>query len=126
MPERGTPLLWQGEADATPRLGLKALASERRLQALGGSLLLLVLMMVILLLASSPGLLPRVYALWPEQVLALGGLSWLTTGLTVVVLFLVVLGLCGRRRRLCPIIFIDQNGGGCCRKFLLFRLLIFF
>jgi hypothetical protein len=96
LPERGTPLAWQGEADAGPRLVLKADASERQRQALGGSLLLLVLVFATLAVASSPRLLPRVYALWPEELMALGGLGWLAGGLNVVVLFLVVLGVCGR------------------------------
>jgi hypothetical protein len=96
LPERGTPLWWQGEADTGPRLGLKAAARERQRQALGSSLLLLVLVFGTLLVASSPGLLPRVYSLWPEELMTLGGLCWLVAGLNVLVLFLVALGLCGR------------------------------
>jgi hypothetical protein len=96
LPERGTPLLWQGESDVGPRLALKAVATQRQMQSLGGSLLLLVLVFATLGVASSPRLLPRVYALWPEELVALGGLGWLAGGLNVVVLFLVVLGVCGR------------------------------
>jgi hypothetical protein len=35
-------------------------------------------------------------ALWPEQVMLLGGLGWQTTGPNLLVLFVLLLGVCGR------------------------------
>src|SRR5262249_12682086 len=96
LPERGIPLLWQGGSDARPPPTLHAPPAGHPLRALGGSLLLLVLVFAALGIASSPRLLPQVYALWPEELVALGVLGWLAGGLNVVVLFLVVLGVCGR------------------------------
>jgi hypothetical protein len=96
--ERGTPLYWQ-TADAgaaAPELRLTAVRAQQLKRALAASLLLGALLLGTWLLSYVPGIVPWLRALWPEQVALLGGLGWLTTGLNLLVIFVLVLGVCGR------------------------------
>jgi hypothetical protein len=93
--ERGTPLYWQAEVPgaAPPELTLTTDHSQQLRRALAASLLLGTLLVSVGLLSCVPGIVPRLRALWPEQVLLLGLLSWLATGPNLLVLFVLLLGV---------------------------------
>jgi hypothetical protein len=106
LPERGTPLHWQGDADtAAPRVALTGFQSGQVKRALAGSLLLVVVLLVAWVVAQYPGVLGWVRAFWPEQMALLGCAGWQTLGLNLVVVFLILLGVCARLIALAQVAF---------------------
>jgi hypothetical protein len=97
LPERGTPfhaaVAPEGPA---PRLELATAYGRRFRVALTESELLLSLLLAVTCLARFPVAVRVARHFWPEQMLLLGGLGWLLAGPTIVVLFLLLLGICGR------------------------------
>jgi hypothetical protein len=115
LPERGLPLFWQGGAgEEMPVLHLTTPQSQHFRRSVAGSLLVLLLLLVAWLLSRSPGVLGWVRALWPEQMVLLGGLAWQTLGPNLLVVFLIALGVCGRVAALLwwsPALFRRRVGG---------------
>src|SRR5262249_50712459 len=67
LPRRGTPLYWQGTADAVqPRLLLSATRGQEIRRALAASALLAVLLILAWVLAQLPGVRAWVRLFWPE------------------------------------------------------------
>jgi hypothetical protein len=98
LDERGTPLSWQTADPVAPApvLSLTAPQTRQTRRALGSSLLLAALLLGAWVLSTVPGVLSRLRALWPEQVVLLGGLAWLLFGAAPVGAALVLFGVAGR------------------------------
>jgi hypothetical protein len=97
LPERGVPLSWQaGTSRVAPRLRL-APADARQAEAaraLTGQWL--GLLAAVWFVAMVPFLAAAARRFWPEQMVLLGALGWHLAGPTLLVLFLLILGACGR------------------------------
>jgi hypothetical protein len=94
-PIRGTPVFAQAGGDApTPRLHL--VPEDGPGTALAVSAQWLAVAAVVWGLSFFPAWAVRLRPFWPEQALLLGLLGWYLAGPTLAVLFLLVLGACGR------------------------------
>jgi hypothetical protein len=97
LPERGTPLSWRaGPGGEAPRLRLTAADSRRSEAAKAATGWWLGLLGVVWFIAMVPFLAAGARRLWPEQMLLLGALGGYLAGPTFLVLFLLLLGACGR------------------------------
>jgi hypothetical protein len=97
LPWRGTALYWQSTRGGLvlPLVLTPVRAKEVR-RAWSASVLLVVLLAAAWVLAQFPGLRSGVRVFWPEQVALLGCLMWQTFGPSLLVVFLVLLGVCAR------------------------------
>jgi hypothetical protein len=97
LPQRGTPLYWQGAAGAaSPRLQLNPIHARSTQRALGLSVAWLILLTAIGIAARLPNVRAWFRLFWPEQVALLGCLIWQAFGPNILLLFLIVTGICGR------------------------------
>jgi hypothetical protein len=97
LPDRGTPLYWQGSTDAAapqPRLQTEQVQEARR--ELSTSLALLCVLVLVGILSYFPRVLLWVCRFWPEQMALIGCLIWLTNGPPLVAYVLVRLAVLGR------------------------------
>jgi hypothetical protein len=97
LPDQGTPMYWHNDAGAAPpHLVLTTTRAQHRRQALGSSLLVVVVLLTVWVLAQFPSIRGWARVFWPEQMALLGCLVWQGLGPSLVVLFLVLLGVCAR------------------------------
>jgi hypothetical protein len=97
MPRRGETLYWQGTAGALPaRLTLVAEHTHDMRNAMGLSVVWMILLSAVALAALFPSLGSWLRLFWPEQVALLACLVWQTFGLNLLLVFLILLGVCGR------------------------------
>jgi hypothetical protein len=97
LPERGVPLRWEGDGDASaPLLQFTPVRSGQTMGALAISGLLLLLLAAAWVTAQVPGTSVWVRAFWPEQMVLLGCFGWQIFGLNLIVIFLISLGTCAR------------------------------
>jgi hypothetical protein len=105
LPARGVPLYWQSsKGGLVPRLSLVPVRAKEVGRTWSASVLLLVLLASAWVLAQFPGLRSGVRVFWPEQVALLGCLLWQTFGPSLLVVFLVLLGICARLVQLVQIL----------------------
>jgi hypothetical protein len=105
LPWRGSPLHWQSEKGGlVPRLVLTPIGAKNVKRTWSASVLLLVFLASAWVLAQFPGLRSGVRVFWPEQVALLGCLMWQTFGPSLLVVFLVLLGICARLVQLVQIL----------------------
>jgi hypothetical protein len=103
LPRRGSPMYWQGAVGtSSPHLTLARLDARQVRRALGASFLWLILLAGAALAARFPGLRSWMRLFWPEQLALLGCLIWQTFGPNLLLMFLIVLGVCGRVVSLVP------------------------
>jgi hypothetical protein len=97
MTRQGTPIYRQGTAGMlAPRLTLLAEHAHDVRKAMGLSAVWLILLAAVGLAAQLPGLRSWLRLFWPEQVVLLACLVWQTFGLNLLLVFLILLGICGR------------------------------
>jgi hypothetical protein len=102
VPRYGVPLCWQALAGSeTPSLSLQPQGVLQAKRALGVSVLLGVLLVGVWSLACFPVAYTWLRAFWPEQVILLGSVGWLTWGRNTLVLTLFVIGVVARVVLLC-------------------------
>lgn len=107
LPGRGAPLHWQSQSGGlVPRLTLVPMSAKDVGRTWSASVLLLVLLGSAWVLAQFPGLRSGVRVFWPEQVALLGCLMWQTFGSSLLVVFLVLLGVCARLVQLVQIVLL--------------------
>jgi hypothetical protein len=97
MLRRGATLYWQGTAGTLPaRLTLVAEHTHEVRKAMGLSAVWIILLSAIALAARFPSLGSWLRLFWPEQIALLACLVWQTFGLNLLLVFLILLGVCGR------------------------------
>jgi hypothetical protein len=97
LPRPGIPLHWQGPAGGPPpHLTLVADRVHNTRKAIGLSVVWLILLMAVGLTALFPALGNWLRLFWPEQVALLACLVWQAFGLNLLLVFLILLGVCGR------------------------------
>jgi hypothetical protein len=97
LPERGTPLYWQGAADAAaPQPKLETEEARDVRVKLSASLALLCVITLAGVLSYCPRALHVVRRFWPEQLALLGCAIWLANGPALAVYVLVRLAILGR------------------------------
>jgi hypothetical protein len=97
LPERGTPLSWRaGPGGEAPHLRLAAADARHGETAKTATGWWLGLLGAVWFIAMVPFLAAAARRFWPEQMLLLGALGWYLAGPAFLVLFLVLLGACGR------------------------------
>jgi hypothetical protein len=97
LPAGGTPVSWLGGPKSeAPRLHLLSAEVQRTRLALATSGQWLGGLVVLWAVSLLPVGLSRLRLFWPEQMALLGALGWHLVGPTFVVLFLLLLGVCGR------------------------------
>jgi hypothetical protein len=95
--QQGTPTYWQASADnVEPRPLLVAVHTELTRRALGYTGLLLVTLLVAWIVPFYPRAVAWFWALWPEQMIVLGGLAWLVRGSYLALAGLVFVGVAAR------------------------------
>jgi len=97
LPPRGRAFHWQGEAGSLPpRLVLIADDALRARKAMGLSAVWLIALIMVGLAAQFDGLRAWLRLFWPEQVVLLACIVWQAFGLNLLLVFLILLGVCGR------------------------------
>jgi hypothetical protein len=97
LPQKGTPITWLTSPEAEPPvLRLVSHETHQTRSALASSGQWLGLLAAVWGLSFLPFLTARLRPFWPEQIALLGVLGWYLVGLTLTVLVLVMLALCGR------------------------------
>jgi hypothetical protein len=100
---RGRALHWHGDSGLSPpRLTLVADRTLGIRRATGLSAVWLIILMMVGLAAQFEGLRAWLRLFWPEQVVLLACIVWQAFGLNLLLVFLILLGVCGR------IVFILQ------------------
>jgi hypothetical protein len=95
--EDGALTYWQaGSGSVAPRLRLIAVAEQRTQQAAGLSGLLLLVLLIAWFLSYFPRLVAWLQVFWPEQLVLLGSLGWLTLAPSPAFVLPVVAGLGAR------------------------------
>jgi hypothetical protein len=105
LPWLGAPLYWQNtKGGLVPRLVLTPVSANQVRRTWSTSVLLVVLLLSAWVLAQFPGLRSGVRIFWPEQMALLGCLMWQTFGPSLLVVFLVLLGICARLVQLTQVV----------------------